>query len=159
MQKTQVWASFSTLSHALDGAQEDPILWRQSRLVVSLEQLARIGGFFVEDPGDADKLAGSCFQGIPTATALFDAHFLASLQVGVSVRSATAFISVPVAGILGLIPTAGPEFYSAFQKVLDPGTKPETQMIIKTPVIGLKEVRDSAAQGSESGLRTAGNCH
>ena len=36
-------------------------------------------------------------------------------------------------------PDCRPEYYSAFQKVIDVGTKPETNIIVKTPVIAMKK--------------------
>ncbi len=36
-------------------------------------------------------------------------------------------------------PDCRPEFYDAFQNVLDTGTKPETRIIIETPVIAMRK--------------------
>jgi 7-cyano-7-deazaguanine synthase len=36
-------------------------------------------------------------------------------------------------------PDCRPEFYEAFARVIDAGTKPETRIEIRTPVIGMKK--------------------
>ncbi len=38
-------------------------------------------------------------------------------------------------------PDCRPEFYDAFQNVIDTGTKPETNITIRTPVIAMRSRR------------------
>ena len=112
----------------------------KSRLVVSLEQLARIGGSSLTDPGLPISLPNLGSQGIPTSYVPFrNAHFLASAASWCEVIGGNSIYIGAVAEDSSGYPDCRPEFYSAFQKVLDLGTKPETNMIIKTPVIGLKK--------------------
>jgi len=112
----------------------------KSRLVVSLEQLARIGGSSLTDPGMPIASPDLGSPGIPTSYVPFrNAHFLASAASWGEVLGGNSIYIGAVAEDSSGYPDCRPEFYSAFQKVLDLGTKPETNMIIKTPVIGLKK--------------------
>jgi 7-cyano-7-deazaguanine synthase len=79
-------------------------------------------------------------QVIPTSYVPFrNAHFLASAVSWGEVLGGNSIYIGAVAEDSSGYPDCRPEFYSAFQKVLDLGTKPGTNMIIKTPVIGLKK--------------------
>jgi 7-cyano-7-deazaguanine synthase len=112
----------------------------RSRLVVSLEQFARIGGSSLTDRGVPITSPDLTSQGIPTSYVPFrNAHFLASAASWGEVLGGNSIYIGAVAEDSSGYPDCRPEFYSAFQKVLDLGTKPETNLIIKTPVIGLKK--------------------
>jgi 7-cyano-7-deazaguanine synthase len=112
----------------------------QSRLVVSLEHLARIGGSSLTDeriPVTAPDLAS---REIPSSYVPFrNAHLLSAAVSWGEVINAGAIYIGAVAEDSSGYPDCRPEFYAAFQNVLDLGTKPETRMIIKTPVIGMRK--------------------
>ncbi len=112
----------------------------KSRLVISLKHLAHIGGSSLTDhciPVTAPDLGA---REIPSSYVPFrNAHFLAAAASWGEVNNGTAIYIGAVSEDSSGYPDCRPEFYSAFQTLLDLGTKPETHIIIKTPVIGMKK--------------------
>ena len=79
-------------------------------------------------------------RGIPSSYVPFrNAHLLATAVSWSEVIGSSSIYIGAVAEDSSGYPDCRPEYYSAFQKVIDVGTKPETNIIIKTPVIGLKK--------------------
>jgi 7-cyano-7-deazaguanine synthase len=79
-------------------------------------------------------------QGIPSSYVPFrNAHLLAAAVSWGEVNSATAIYIGAVAEDSSGYPDCRPEFYDAFQNVIDTGTKPETQIAIRTPVIAMRK--------------------
>ena len=112
----------------------------KSRLVISLEHLARIGGSSLTDRGMQVTNADLSAQGIPSSYVPFrNAHLLAAAVSWGEVNSATAIYIGAVAEDSSGYPDCRPEFYDAFQNVIDTGTKPETQIAIRTPVIAMRK--------------------
>jgi len=112
----------------------------QKRLVVSLEQLARIGGSSLTDTDIPVSHADLSAQGIPSSYVPFrNAHLLASAVSWAEVQHAGSIYIGAVAEDSSGYPDCRPEFYEAFQRVVNVGTKPETQISIRTPVIGMKK--------------------
>lgn len=110
------------------------------RLVISLEHLARIGGSSLTDPSIAVTPADLTSQSIPSSYVPFrNAHLLAAAVSWGEVIGANAIYIGAVAEDSSGYPDCRPEFYAAFQNVIDLGTKPETNLIIRTPVIGMKK--------------------
>ena len=110
------------------------------RLVISLEQLARIGGSSLTDDSIPVTAADLSAPGIPSSYVPFrNAHLLAAAVSWGEVIGATSIYIGAVAEDSSGYPDCRPEFYDAFQKVLDIGTKPETHMTIETPVIGMRK--------------------
>jgi 7-cyano-7-deazaguanine synthase len=111
-----------------------------SRLVISLEHLARIGGSSLTDkaiPVTAPDLVSSA---IPSSYVPFrNAHLLSAAVSWGEVINASAIYIGAVAEDSSGYPDCRPEFYDAFQDVLDIGTKPETRIIIRTPVIHMRK--------------------
>jgi len=112
----------------------------KSRLVISLEQLARIGGSSLTDaaiPVTAANLASST---IPSSYVPFrNAHLLASaVSWGEVIKASSIYIGAVAEDSSGY-PDCRPEFYEAFQSAIDAGTKPETHLTIRTPVIHMKK--------------------
>ncbi len=112
----------------------------KSRLVISLEQLALIGGSSLTDPEIPVTHADLNARGIPSSYVPFrNAHLLASaVSWGEVIGSNSIYIGAVAEDSSGY-PDCRPEFYSAFQQLLDLGTKPDTNIRIKTPVIGMKK--------------------
>ena len=112
----------------------------RSRLVISLEHLARIGGSSLTDisiPVASPDLAS---RTIPSSYVPFrNAHLLAAAVSWGEVLNATAIYIGAVAEDSSGYPDCRPEFYDAFQNVVDVGTKPETRLIIRTPVIRMRK--------------------
>ena len=110
------------------------------RLVISFEHLARIGGSSLTDPEIAVTPADLTSRSIPSSYVPFrNAHLLAAAVSWGEVIGANAIYIGAVAEDSSGYPDCRPEFYAAFQSVIDLGTKPETNLIIRTPVIGMKK--------------------
>ncbi|HKP80794.1 MAG TPA: 7-cyano-7-deazaguanine synthase QueC [Pyrinomonadaceae bacterium] len=112
----------------------------KSRLVISLEQLARIGASSLTDNSLPVTAANLSAPGIPSSYVPFrNAHLLAAAVSWGEVIGATSIYIGAVAEDSSGYPDCRPEFYDAFQKVLDIGTRPETHITIETPVIGMRK--------------------
>ena len=112
----------------------------KQRLVVSLEHLAQIGGSSLTDRNMAVTSANLSRQGIPTSYVPFrNAHLLSVATSWAEVIGARAIYIGAVAEDSSGYPDCRPEFYEAFQQVITRGTKPETEIEIRTPVIALKK--------------------
>lgn len=112
----------------------------KKRLVVSLEHLAQIGGSSLTDTDIEVSSAGLTGQGIPTSYVPFrNAHLLSIATSWAEVLGAQTIYIGAVAEDSSGYPDCRPEFYEAFQQVIIRGTKPETHIEIRTPVIALKK--------------------
>jgi 7-cyano-7-deazaguanine synthase len=112
----------------------------EKRLVISLEHLAQIGGSSLTDKGIAVTAADLGAPGIPSSYVPFrNAHFLAAAVSWSEVINSNSIYIGAVAEDSSGYPDCRPEFYSAFQNAINLGTKPETNITIKTPVIGMKK--------------------
>jgi len=110
------------------------------RLVISLEHLARIGGSSLTDNAIPVTTANLSSSGIPSSYVPFrNAHLLSAAASWAEVIKASAIYIGAVAEDSSGYPDCRPEFYEAFQNVLDLGTKPETHITIETPVIGMRK--------------------
>ncbi|HKG96964.1 MAG TPA: 7-cyano-7-deazaguanine synthase QueC [Pyrinomonadaceae bacterium] len=110
------------------------------RLVISLEHLAQIGGSSLTDHAIPVTAANLAAAGIPSSYVPFrNAHLLAAAASWGEVIKATAIYIGAVAEDSSGYPDCRPEFYAAFQNVLDLGTRPETRITIKTPVINMRK--------------------
>jgi len=112
----------------------------KQRLVVSLEHLAQIGGSSLTDSKIAIRSADIAGQGIPTSYVPFrNAHLLSIATSWAEVIGAGSIYIGAVAEDSSGYPDCRPEFYEAFQKVIRLGTRPETNIEIRTPVIAMKK--------------------
>jgi len=112
----------------------------KSRLVISLEHLARIGGSSLTDRSMPITKPDLSAQGIPSSYVPFrNAHLLAAAVSWGEVIQASAIYIGAVAEDSSGYPDCRPDFYDAFQNVIDTGTKPETQITIRTPVIAMRK--------------------
>ena len=110
------------------------------RLVISLEHLARVGGSSLTDPTISVAPPNLTSRAIPSSYVPFrNAHLLAAAVSWGEVIGARAIYIGAVAEDSSGYPDCRPEFYVAFQNVIDLGTKPETNITIRTPVIHLKK--------------------
>jgi 7-cyano-7-deazaguanine synthase len=108
------------------------------RLVVSLEHLAQIGGSSLTDKEIEVTTANLGAGGIPTSYVPFrNAHLLSVATSWAEVIGARTIYIGAVAEDSSGYPDCRPEFYEAFQQVITLGTKPETQIEIRTPVIAM----------------------
>ena len=112
----------------------------ESRLVVSLEQLSLIGGSSLTDKNIPVRTAEISTPGIPTSYVPFrNANLLAVAVSWAEVIQADSIYIGAVAEDSSGYPDCRPEFYEAFQQVIDVGTKPDTRIEIRTPVIAMKK--------------------
>jgi 7-cyano-7-deazaguanine synthase len=112
----------------------------KSRLVISLEHLARIGGSSLTDSSIPVASPDLRSLTIPSSYVPFrNAHLLAAAVSWAEVLGATSIYIGAVAEDSSGYPDCRPEFYDAFQRVIDLGTRPETQIRIETPVIAMRK--------------------
>jgi 7-cyano-7-deazaguanine synthase len=110
------------------------------RLVISLEHLALIGGSSLTDPAIVVTPADLNSRAIPSSYVPFrNSHLLAAAVSWGEVINASAIYIGAVAEDSSGYPDCRPEFYAAFQNVIDLGTKPDTNIRIRTPVINLRK--------------------
>jgi 7-cyano-7-deazaguanine synthase len=122
-----------------------------SRLVISLEQLALIGGSSLTDNSIPVTAANLSAPGIPSSYVPFrNAHLLSAAVSWGEVIGANAIYIGAVTEDSSGYPDCRPEFYDAFQTVLDVGTKPETHITIRTPVIAMRK-SEIVSRGIELG--------
>ena len=111
------------------------------RLAVSLAHLARIGGSSLTDPSipvaEADLSAA---HEIPTSYVPFrNAHMLSVATSWAEVSGAESIYIGAVAEDSSGYPDCRPEFYEAFQRAIETGTRPQTRIEIRTPVINWRK--------------------
>ncbi|HKP71773.1 MAG TPA: 7-cyano-7-deazaguanine synthase QueC [Pyrinomonadaceae bacterium] len=110
------------------------------RLNASLDYLARIGGSSLTDARIPVAAADLSSREIPTSYVPFrNAHLLSIATSWAEVTGARAVYIGAVAEDSSGYPDCRPEFYAAFQRVIDVGTRPETRVEIRTPVIDLRK--------------------
>jgi 7-cyano-7-deazaguanine synthase len=117
----------------------------ERRLIAELNYFRKIGGSALTDskitvPEYSLDAGGAHGSSIPVTYVPFrNAHFL---SVGVSWAEAigAGFIYIgAVAEDSSGYPDCRPEYYEAFQQLIEVGTRPETKIEIVTPVIGMKK--------------------
>ena len=131
------------------------------RLVVSLEHLARIGGSSLTDASIPVAEADLASREIPTSYVPFrNAHLLAAATSWAEVIEATRVYIGAVAEDSSGYPDCRPEFYEAFQRAIDVGTRPETRVQIRTPVIDMRKA-EIIRRGLELGapLKLTWSCY
>lgn len=112
----------------------------KQRLVVSLAHLAQIGGSSLTDAEIAVTPANLQSQLIPTSYVPFrNAHLLSVAASWAEVIGGRYIYIGAVAEDSSGYPDCRPEFYEAFQRTIDLGTKPSTTITIRTPVIAMKK--------------------
>jgi 7-cyano-7-deazaguanine synthase len=110
------------------------------RLDVSIVYLAKIGGSSLTDSDIAVTDADLDSKEIPTSYVPFrNANMLAIATSWAEVLGATSIYIGAVAEDSSGYPDCRPEFYEAFQKTIDAGTKPDTHIEIRTPIIDLSK--------------------
>jgi 7-cyano-7-deazaguanine synthase len=131
------------------------------RLVASLDYLARIGGSSLTDAGIPVAEADLSSRAIPTSYVPFrNAHLLAIATSWAEVLGAGRIYIGAVAEDSSGYPDCRPEFYEAFEHVIEVGTKPETRVEIRTPVIDMSKA-EIVRRGMElnAPLRLTWSCY
>lgn len=110
------------------------------RLDVSVEYLAKIGGSSLTDASIEVSEADLDSTEIPTSYVPFrNANMLAIATSWAEVIGANAIYIGAVAEDSSGYPDCRPEFYAAFQETINTGTKPDTLIEIRTPIIQLSK--------------------
>ncbi len=110
------------------------------RMAASIAHLARIGGSSLTDRRIEVSPANLESKEIPTSYIPFrNAHLLSIATSWAEVIGANRIYIGAVAEDSSGYPDCRPEYYEAFQRAIDLGTKPETKIEIVTPVIQLRK--------------------
>ena len=111
-----------------------------SRLVASIEYLKLIGGSSLTDERIQVAEANLAAREVPTSYVPFrNSHLLAIATSWAEVTGAGSIYIGAVAEDSSGYPDCRPEFYEAFQKTIDTGTKPDTHIEIRTPIINMRK--------------------
>jgi 7-cyano-7-deazaguanine synthase len=125
------------------------------RFVASLDYLSRIGGSSLTDASIPVAAADLSSRAVPTSYVPFrNAHLLAIATSWAEVAGARRIYIGAVAEDSSGYPDCRPEFYEAFERVIEVGTKPETRVEIRTPVIHLRK-SEIVRRGMELGAPLA----
>lgn len=125
------------------------------RLDISIEHLAKIGGSSLTDDAIAVAEADLDSKEIPTSYVPFrNANMLSIAVSWAEVIGAGSIYVGAVEEDSSGYPDCRPEFYEAFQKAIDAGTKPDTRIEIRTPIIHL-----SKAEIVKKGIELAAPLH
>jgi 7-cyano-7-deazaguanine synthase len=112
----------------------------EKRLDISIEHLAKIGGSALTDKKIEVSEADLDNKEIPTSYVPFrNANMLSIAVSWAEIIGATAIYIGAVAEDSSGYPDCRPEFYEAFQKTIDTGTKPDTHIELRTPIIHLSK--------------------
>ena len=110
------------------------------RMTASIAHLAQIGGSSLTDRSIEVSRADIESTEIPTSYVPFrNAHLLSIATSWAEVIGANRIYIGAVAEDSSGYPDCRPEFYEAFNRVIEIGTKPETRIEIITPVIQLRK--------------------
>jgi 7-cyano-7-deazaguanine synthase len=108
--------------------------------VVDYSHLSKIGGSSLTDKNIAVSKADLSNKDIPTSYVPFrNANILSACVSWAEVLNAKAVFIGAVYEDSSGYPDCRPDFFSAFEKMIDLGTKPETKIKIETPIIHLSK--------------------
>jgi 7-cyano-7-deazaguanine synthase len=123
----------------------------QRRLVVDVSHFAAIGGSSLTDTSIEVTAPNLANPHIPTSYVPFrNANILSIAVSWAEVLGASALYIGAVEEDGSGYPDCRSEFYEAFQRVINVGTKPETRIHLSTPVIGYSK-SDIVRRGVELG--------
>ncbi len=112
----------------------------EKHLAVSIEHLSLIGGSSLTDQNFPVRQAELQSPKIPTSYVPFrNANLLSIATSWAEVLGATSIYIGAVAEDSSGYPDCRPEFYEAFERVIKTGTKPDTHIRIRTPVINMSK--------------------
>ena len=112
----------------------------ENRMVIDLSHFSKIGGSSLTDSKIEVAKADLKSTGIPSSYVPFrNANILSSCVSWAEVLNADAVFVGAVYEDASGYPDCRPEFYRAFEKMVDIGTKPETNIKIETPIILLSK--------------------
>lgn len=124
----------------------------EHRLVADISYLAKIGGSSLTDPRMPIAEADLDRMDIPTSYVPFrNSHMLAIAVSWAEVIGAQRIFIGAVHEDSSGYPDCRPEYYEAFNRLIEVGTRPETRLEVVTPVIHMKKseiVRTGVRLGS-----------
>lgn len=133
----------------------------EKRLDVSIEYLARIGGSSLTDEKIEVAEADLNSKEIPNSYVPFrNANMLAIATAWAEVVGGKSIYVGAVAEDSSGYPDCRPEFFAAFERTIETGTKPETNIKIVTPIIDLSKA-EIVQKGIELGapLHLSWSCY
>ena len=112
----------------------------EKRLIIDFSHLSKIGGSSLTDLNIKVKRADFSKKSIPNSYVPFrNANILsACISWGEVIDASAIFVGAVNEDSSGY-PDCRPEFFAAFEKMADIGTKPETKIKILTPVINMSK--------------------
>src|SRR3989339_134941 len=123
----------------------------EKRLVIDLRHFAQIGGSSLTDNSIEVTKADLGSHEIPSSYVPFrNANILSACTSWAEVIGASAIFVGAVYEDASGYPDCRPEFFSAYEKMIDLGTKPETKIKIETPIIHFPKA-DIVKKGIELG--------
>ena len=112
----------------------------KERLVIDFQHLAKIGGSSLTDKNIEVTKADLDNKEIPSSYVPFrNANILSACVSWAEVIKAEAIFVGAVYEDSSGYPDCRPEFFSAYEKMIDIGTRPETKIKIVTPIINLSK--------------------
>jgi 7-cyano-7-deazaguanine synthase len=112
----------------------------EKRLVIDLGHLAKIGGSSLTDKSIEISKADLLSKEVPTSYVPFrNANILSACVSWAEVIGAEAIFIGAVYEDASGYPDCRPQFYEAFEKMVDLGTRPETKIKIVTPIINFSK--------------------
>ncbi len=128
----------------------------RKRLVIDFSHLSKIGGSSLTDDNINVSKADLSSKDIPTSYVPFrNANILSACVSWAEVLTAKAVFIGAVFEDSSGYPDCRPDFFEAFQKIVDFGTKPETSIKIIAPIINLSKaeiVKNGVALKAPLGL-------
>lgn len=123
----------------------------QRRLVTSIEYLTQIGGSSLTDQTIPIAKPDLAAKEIPTSYVPFrNAHLLSIATSWAEVIGANYIYIGAVAEDSSGYPDCRPEFYTAFERAINIGTEPDTEIQLVTPIIDLRK-SEIVLRGNELG--------
>lgn len=123
----------------------------ERRLVVAFPALAAIGGSSLTDAAIPVREGVPEAGRVPTSYVPFrNAHLLAAATSWAEVLGADSVFVGAVWEDSSGYPDCRPEFYRAFERAIQLGTRPETRIAVATPVIGMSKA-DIVREGTRLG--------
>lgn len=112
----------------------------EKKMVIDLGHLAKIGGSSLTDKSIEVTKADLQSHDVPTSYVPFrNANILSACVSWAEVLGAEAIFIGAVYEDASGYPDCRPQFYEAFEKMVDLGTKPETKIKIVTPIINFSK--------------------
>ncbi len=141
-----------TQTHELNSFNEIADFYNvEKRLVIDLKHFAQIGGSSLTDNAIEVTKADLSSHEIPSSYVPFrNANILSACTSWAEVIGASAIFVGAVYEDASGYPDCRPEFFNAYEKMIDLGTKPETKIKIETPIIHFSKA-DIVKKGIELG--------